>query len=63
MGPVNIKKWVGLMSILPLYRYIKDAEFIYQQFTTGNKYKKKMEEMAKETRKNKTLPKFRTMLS
>lgn len=44
-------------------KYMKDADFVSEQFTTGNKYKKKMEELAEASKKNKNAPKFRTMLT
>lgn len=44
-------------------RYIQDAEFAYEQFATGNKYKKKMEELAEAAKVAKPPPKYRTMLT
>ena len=44
-------------------KYINDADYVSEQFTTGNKYKKKMEEMAEHSKKNKNAPKFRVLMS
>ena len=42
-------------------RFIKDAEYVYEQFSTGNKYKKKLEEQTEAAKNTKHPPKFRQM--
>ena len=44
-------------------RYIKDADYISEQFATGNKYKKKMDELAESSKKEKKGPKFRDLMT
>jgi len=43
-------------------KYIKDADFISEQFSSGNKYRKKMVELAESSKKEKNSPKFRNLL-
>jgi hypothetical protein len=43
-------------------KYIKDADFVSEEFTTGNKYKKKMVELAEAAKNTKNAPKFRPLL-
>lgn len=45
-------------------KYIKDADFLSEQFASGNKYKKKkMEDLVEASKKNKNGPKFRELLT
>ena len=42
-------------------RFMKDAEYVYEQFSTGNKYRKKVEELNEAAKNAKQTPKFRQM--
>jgi heat shock protein HspQ len=44
-------------------KYIKDADFLSEQFATGNKYKKKMDELAEAIKKDKKGHRHRELLT
>jgi len=44
-------------------KYVKDADFVSEEFASGNKYKKKMVELQEASKNSKKGPKFRTMLT